>query len=66
MKALKKVTVAPPPDLLDRATQATGKGITATIRESLEAVAASHTFERLRRLRGKVKLTIDVDRLRRD
>lgn len=50
----------------DRATQATGKGITPTIREGLEAMAASHTFEGLRRLRGKVKLSIDVDQLRRD
>ena len=53
-----------PADPLDRATQATGKGITPTIREGLEAMAASHTFEGLRRLRGKVKLSIDVDQLR--
>ena len=66
MKALKKVTVVMPADLLDRVTQATGRGITATIRESLEAMAASQTFEEIRRLRGKVKLSIDVDRLRRD
>jgi len=66
MKELKKVTVVLPADLLDRATQATGKGITPTIREGLEAMAASHMFEGLRRLRGKVKLSIDVDQLRRD
>lgn len=66
MKALKKVTVVVPADLLDRATQATGKGITPTIREGLETMAACHAFEGLRRLRGKVKLSIDADRLRRD
>jgi hypothetical protein len=64
MKALKKVTVVLPADLLDRATQATGKGITPLIHEGLEAMAACQTFEGLRRLRGKVKLSIDVDQLR--
>jgi len=66
MRELKKVTVVLPADLLERATLATGKGITPTIREGLEAMAAAHSFEAMRRLRGKVKLSIDVDRLRRD
>jgi hypothetical protein len=29
-------------------------------------MAAAHSFEGMRRLRGKVKLSIDVDQLRRD
>jgi hypothetical protein len=66
MKNLKKVTVVLPADLLERATMATGKGITPTIREGLEAMAAVHSFDGMRRLRGKVKLSIDVDQLRRD
>jgi hypothetical protein len=66
MTELKKVTVMLPADLLARATTATGKGITPTIREGLEAMAAAKAYEGLRRLRGKVKLSIDVDRLRRD
>jgi hypothetical protein len=66
MKDLKKVTVVLPADLLERATTATGKGITPTIREGLEAMAAVHPFEGMRRLRGKVKLSIDVEQLRRD
>ena len=66
MNDLKKVTVMLPADLLERATMATGKGITPTIREGLEAMAASHAYEGLRRLRGKVKLSINVDDLRRD
>jgi hypothetical protein len=66
MKDLKKVTVVLPADLLERATTATGKGITPTIREGLEAMAAVHSFEGMRRLRGKVKLSIDVEQLRRD
>jgi hypothetical protein len=54
MKGLKKVTVMLTADLLERATTATSKGIAPTIREGLEAMAASHAFEGLRRLRGKV------------
>jgi hypothetical protein len=66
MKDFKKVTVALPADLLERATTATGKRITATICEGLEAMAALHSFDGMRRLRGKVKLSIDVGQLRRD
>jgi hypothetical protein len=66
METLKKVTVMLPADLLARATTATGKGITPTIREGLESVAAANSYEALRRLRGKVKLSINVDELRRD
>jgi hypothetical protein len=66
MNDLKKVTVVLPADLLERATMATGKGITPTIREGLEAMAASHAYEGLRRMRGKVKMSINVDNLRRD
>ena len=66
MQELKKVTLVLPVDLLARATSATGKGITPTVREGLEAMAASGAYEGLRRLRGKIKLTINVDDLRRD
>ena len=66
MHELKKVTLMLPVDLLARATAATGKGITPTVREGLEAMAASGAYEGLRRLRGKIKLTINVDDLRRD
>lgn len=66
MGELKKVTVMLPADLLRRATLATGKGITPTIREGLEAMAAAGAYEGLRRLRGKVKLTLHLEELRRD
>ncbi len=66
MKAQKKVTVVLPDELLERAQQATGQGITPTIRRGLELVAASKTFTRLRRLRGQVRFSVDVDRLRED
>jgi hypothetical protein len=63
MDEMKKVTVILPADLLERATMATGKGIEPTIREGLEALVSSHAWEGLR---GKVKLSMNLDELRRD
>ena len=66
MDAVKKITVHVPDMLLRRATHATGQGITTTVRQGLELVAARPAYERLRGLRGKVKLSIDVGELRED
>ena len=69
MKAAKdaqKVTVEVPRDLLRRARKATGRGPTATIREGLELVAASRAYEGIRRWRGRIKLAVDLTRLRED
>jgi hypothetical protein len=65
MEPLKKVTVMLPADLLARATAATGKGITPTIREGLEAMALSRSYAALRRLRGKVTFSMTAAELRR-
>jgi hypothetical protein len=61
-----KVTVELPADLLDRARQSTGDGITATIRRGLELVASARAQRQLSALRGKVKLSLDLDVSRRD
>ena len=61
-----KVTVELPADLLDRARQSTGDGITATIRRGLELVASARAQQQLSALRGKVKLSIDLKASRRD
>lgn len=66
MAATQKVTIEVPAELLKRARRSTGEGITATVRRGLELVAARTAYEDLRRLRGKVKLTLDLDELRRD
>jgi hypothetical protein len=55
MAPARKITVEIPSDLLDKAQQATGDGITQTIRAGLQLVAASRTYAHLRRLRGKVR-----------
>ena len=66
MSATQKLTVEVPADLLRRARRSTGQGITATVRKGLELVAARRAYEELRRLRGTVRLSIDVEALRQD
>jgi hypothetical protein len=61
-----KVTVELPADLLERARQSTGDGITATIRRGLELVAAARAQQELATLRGKVKFTLDLAASRAD
>ncbi len=63
---LRKVTVLLPADLVKRATKATGQALTPTIRRGLESIAAGEAFDGLRRLRGKVKLSLNVKELRQD
>ena len=62
----RKITVEVPGALLDRAQQASGKGVTATVRDGLRLMAAAEAYRGLRRLRGKVKLAVGLDRLRED
>jgi hypothetical protein len=62
---MQKVTVMLPRDLVERAKRASGLGVTPAIRKGLEAVAATEAYEALRKLRGKVKFSIDLNELRR-
>lgn len=66
MQTAKKVTVHLPAALLKKAQSFTGLGITPTIRHGLELVAAGEVYEKLRELRGKVKLSVDWKKLRED
>ena len=61
-----KVTVELPSALLERARASTGEGITGTIRRGLEMVAATRAQDALRRLRGRVKFSVDLKALRED
>jgi hypothetical protein len=62
----RKITVEVPDTLLERAQEASGKGVTATVREGLRLMAAAEAYRGLRRLRGKVKLSVALARLRED
>ena len=66
MKPARKITVHVPEELLAQARRSTGRGITETVRQGLRLVAASETYARLRGLRGKVAIAIDLDKLRED
>jgi hypothetical protein len=55
MTTSRKVTVELPAELLEKAQEASGTGITQTIRTGLQLVAASRAYARLRQLRGKVR-----------
>ena len=54
---MRKITVEIPPELLDKAQEVSGTGITQTVRTGLQLVAASNTYAKLRALRGKVLLS---------
>jgi hypothetical protein len=62
----RKITVEVPPELLKKAQQASGTGITQTVRTGLRLVAASRTYDRLRKLRGAVRFTRTLAELKAD
>jgi hypothetical protein len=64
--AERKITVHVPEDLLDRAQKSSGQGVTETVRQGLRLVAAGDTFRRVAKLRGRVKFSLDLARLRED
>ena len=45
-----------PVDLLEQAQRATGEGVTSTVRRGLELVARTTAYDRLRTMKGRVKL----------
>lgn len=66
METARKITIEISPELLAKAQEATGMGITKTIRMGLQLVAASQTYSRLRQLRGKVRFSLTSDELKAD
>ena len=64
--AMRKITVEIPQDLLEKAQQASGSGITQTIRTGLQLLAASQAYDNLRQLRGKVRFSRTWEELKDD
>jgi hypothetical protein len=60
------ITVEVPLELLKRAQEASGAGVTQTVRTGLQLVAASRTYARLRKLRGKVRFSRTTAELKAD
>ena len=55
-----------PNALLEKAQQASGAGITQTVRTGLQLLAASQAYKRLRQLRGKVRFSRTLAELKSD
>jgi hypothetical protein len=66
MATARKITVEVPEDLLEKAQQASGTGVTQTVRAGLQLVAASRTYARILRLRGKVRFSRTLAELKAD
>ncbi|HYR91841.1 MAG TPA: hypothetical protein VE422_47795 [Terriglobia bacterium] len=66
MPANRKITLELPEDLLRKAQQCTGEGVTATVRRGLELLAAARAYTGLQKLRGKVKFSTRLKDLRND
>jgi len=55
-----------PEALLDAAQKTSGQGVTETVRQGLRLVAAGETFRQVAKLRGAVKFSVNLERLRED
>jgi len=66
MDTARKITVEVPLELLAKAQRASGSGVTQTVRTGLQLVAASQTYARLRKLRGKVRFSRTLTELKAD
>jgi hypothetical protein len=66
MDTARKITVEVPSDLLEKAQEASGTGVTQTVRTGLQLVAASRTYARLRKLRGRVRFSRTAAELKAD
>jgi hypothetical protein len=66
MKPERKITVHVRRELLAKAQKAARAGVSETVRKGLELLAASEAYERLLKMRGKVKFSITLDELRED
>jgi hypothetical protein len=62
--SIRRVTANLPGELLDAAREVTGKGITETLIEGLQQVQRRRFYERAMKLRGKLRLRIDLEESR--
>ncbi|MBL8219498.1 MAG: hypothetical protein JNL62_09715 [Bryobacterales bacterium] len=66
MEPARKITIEVPARLLDKARQASGMGITQTVRMGLQLVAASHAYDHLRKMKGNVRFSRTLAELKSD
>jgi len=64
MRAVRRITVDLPGDLLDAALEVSGKGVTETLVEALELIRRRRFYSRALALHGKIRLELDLDEAR--
>lgn len=64
--AAQKITVHVQKDLLHRAQRASKAGVSETVRKGLELLAARDAYDQLLKMEGKLKISVDLDELRKD
>ncbi len=64
MEATKRITANLPTELLDDAVKATKKGITDTLIYGLTLVRQTKAYDKGMKLKGKLKIKLDLDKLR--
>ena len=64
MNKTRRVTANLPQELLEKAMDYTGRGITETLVEGLEQLRRRRFYEKFKALQGKIHLDIDVDESR--
>ncbi|EMP81118.1 hypothetical protein LEP1GSC162_3508 [Leptospira santarosai str. CBC1531] len=57
----KRITANLPENLLKKARLVTGKGITETIVMGLELLKRSRAYDKAQKLKGKIKIQINLD-----
>lgn len=65
-EAKTKITVHVSKSLLKEAQEATGRSITETVADGLKKLARSKSYKELLKLKGSVKLDINIAKLRED
>lgn len=66
MGRVRKITIEVDEDLLARAQKQASDGVTGTVRRGLEILAAAGAYEKLARMRGKVKFSTSLATMRKD
>jgi hypothetical protein len=66
MGRTRKITVEVPVELLEKAQRQSRDGVTATVRQALELLAAGEAYDQLASLEGKVSFSIDLETMRHD
>ncbi len=66
MGQMRKITIEVPDELIASVQAEAGKGLTETVREALEMMRQRQVQNRARELRGKIKFSVDLMKLRED